>query len=384
MSMSAPPRVRRVLMTADCVGGVWTYALDLAQEFSRQGLQTLLAVMGQPLSAEQRSAVQCLPSIELVEYPCKLEWMAEPWEDVASSGVWLLDLAKSFRPDLIHLNMYSHAALPFTAPKLVVGHSCVCTWHEAVKGERAGADWEPYRAAVRQGLQAADAVTAPTDAMLTALWRNHGPFRTAPVIRNGRPLDQFKPETKAPFILSVGRFWDEEKNLRALDEVAAELAWPVYAAGACESPDGVGQAPSHVQTLGVLPGDALADWYGRAAIFAHPARYEPFGLAVLEAAMAGCALVLGDIPTLREVWGWAAVYVSPHDRDGLARALTRLIESDAERHLMSDRARRRARCFTAARMARAYRSLYERMAQGRSASGQAKLRRDLFGTQDVA
>ena len=32
-----------------------------------------------------------------------------------------------------------------------------------------------------------------------------------------------------------------------------------------------------------------------ASIYALPARYEPFGLSILEAALSGCALVLGDI-----------------------------------------------------------------------------------------
>ena len=40
------------------------------------------------------------------------------------------------------------------------------------------------------------------------------------------------------------------------------------------------------------------------------ALYEPFGLAVLEAAQAGCALVLSDIPTFRELWDGAALFVA--------------------------------------------------------------------------
>ncbi len=68
---------------------------------------------------------------------------------------------------------------------------------------------------------------------------------------------------------------------------------------------------------------------GEAAIFAHPARYEPFGLAVLEAAMAGCALVLGDIPTLRELWDGAAVFVAPGRPDRLGEALAALAADEA-------------------------------------------------------
>src|SRR3546814_4918927 len=69
----------------------------------------------------------------------------------------------------------------------------------------------------------------------------------------------------------------------------------------------------------------MAGWLGRATFFALPARYEPFGLAVLEAALSGCALVLGDIPTLRELWDGVAAFVPPGDIEALEDVLTQLI-----------------------------------------------------------
>jgi glycogen synthase len=59
-------------------------------------------------------------------------------------------------------------------------------------------------------------------------------------------------------------------------------------------------------------------------VFASPARYEPFGLAVLEAAQAGAALVLSDIPTFRELWDGAAVFLDPDDAESWAATLHRL------------------------------------------------------------
>ncbi len=56
------------------------------------------------------------------------------------------------------------------------------------------------------------------------------------------------------------------------------------------------------EAVGRLGPEEMREQYARAAIFAHPARYEPFGLSVLEAALSGCALVLGDISSLRELW----------------------------------------------------------------------------------
>ena len=41
-------------MTADCVGGVWTYALDLADALAPHGVEVQLATMGRLPDAEQR------------------------------------------------------------------------------------------------------------------------------------------------------------------------------------------------------------------------------------------------------------------------------------------------------------------------------------------
>jgi glycosyltransferase involved in cell wall biosynthesis len=99
-------------------------------------------------------------------------------------------------------------------------------------------------------------------------------------------------------------------------------------------------------------------WYAQASIFVAPSRYEPFGLAALEAALAGCALVLGDLPTLRELWTGAAMFVPPDDRDQLRQALASLIEDDERRAALGGLAKDRAASFSAARMTAAYRNVY--------------------------
>ncbi len=77
----------------------------------------------------------------------------------------------------------------------------------------------------------------------------------------------------------------------------------------------------------------------RASIYAMPARYEPFGLSILEAGLSGCALVLGDIPSLREHWDGAAAFVAPDDREALRSAIEGLIDSPARRAELGRRAR---------------------------------------------
>ncbi|KJS35035.1 MAG: hypothetical protein VR70_16520 [Rhodospirillaceae bacterium BRH_c57] len=103
-----------------------------------------------------------------------------------------------------------------------------------------------------------------------------------------------------------------------------------------------------MQALGRLSAPAVARQMARAAIFASPARYEPFGLAVLEAALSGCALVLSDIPTFRELWGGAAVFVPPDDADAWAAVLDGLTRDGSRRSVLQRKAWRRGLAYSAA------------------------------------
>src|SRR4051812_44792716 len=131
----------KLLMTTDTVGGVWTYAIELASALQSKGVEIILATMGAPLNADQNAQAHALPNLHIVESNFKLEWMQDPWEDVRAAGRWLLHLEEHFRPDIVHLNGYAHAALPFAAPIVCVAHSCVVSWWQAVKGEAAPPSW---------------------------------------------------------------------------------------------------------------------------------------------------------------------------------------------------------------------------------------------------
>lgn len=353
----------RVLMTGDTVGGVWNYALELTEALAPHGVQVTLATMGAPLTAAQRAETRRLPNLQIAESRYRLEWMDDPWADVEQAGVWLLDLAARLRPALVHLNGYAHAALPWRAPRLVVAHSCALSWWQAVRGTSPPATWDRYRQAVTDGLQAADHVIAPTQAMLHAVAQHYGPLRAAGVVPNARQAGAFRPGPKEPLILAVGRLWDEAKNIGLLATVAPRLAWPVYVAGDSRHPDGGVAALPNVHLLGRLAVDEIAPWFGRAAIYALPARYEPFGLSVLEAALAGCALVLGDIPSLRELWDGAALFVPPTDPAAWASALQGLIAAPDQRNALGQCARQRALSFTPARMAAGYLAVYARLVE---------------------
>jgi glycogen synthase len=354
----------KALLVLDTAGGVWTYGLELTEALEAHGVQVVLAALGEPLSPEQRAAALASPAERVYAFECALEWMESPWGDVERSGEWLLEVALAADVDLVHLNGYAHAALPWWAPVLVGAHSDILSWHEAVRGEPAGAEWDAYREAVAAGLRGADSVVAPTAAMLAALEANFDFAADRVVIPNSRDPRRFRPLPKEPYVLTAGRAWDEAKNVAALDRVAPRLPWPVLVAGDC----GHGRA----RRVGRLSGRRLAALLGAAAIFAEPARYEPFGLAALEAGLCGCALVLGDLPSLREVWGDAAVFVDPDDDRALELELRSLIDDPQRRRALGERARRRALEHSPERSGEAYLELYERLLAEEPLAAQAR------------
>lgn len=350
----------RILMTADTIGGVWRYTMTLCRGLAGRGVEVVLATFGAPLREEQRREVAALPNVRLHESALRLEWMEDPWEDVARGSEWLLELERATRPDVVHLNELARGALPWRAPALVVGHSCVASWWRAVHGCDPPGAFARYRAEVAAGLRGAAAVVAPTRAILEALRECHD-FAGGRVIHNSAEPRPGPPPPKEALVLAAGRVWDEGKNLLALDRAAAGLPWPVYVAGELAAPDGRSAVLRSARPLGRLPPSELAGWYGRAAIFAHPARYEPFGLAPLEAAGAGCALVLGDIPALRELWEDAARFVSPGDEGALRDALADFAADPGAAARYGRAARERARRYTPERMTAAYVDLYEEL-----------------------
>lgn len=349
----------RILMTADTVGGVWHFSVNLARALAAHGVETAIATMGQRPDRHQRAQVKSLPSVTLIESDYRLEWMQDPWHDVAKAGDWLLRLESEFQPDLVHLNNYAHGALPWRAPVVITGHSCVLSWWSNVIGEQAPETYRKYAAAVRRGLQQADAVVAPSGAMLEWLERFYGPLPAPRVIYNGiaDPIPDGLPGKKKR-LLTTGRIWDAAKNIRLLMEAAPKLDWPLWVAGENQHPDGGSVSVSGVDYLGLVPAGDLKRYYRDAGIFVLPARYEPFGLSVLEAALSGCALVLGDIPTFRELWDGAAIFVDPSEPDMLVANINQITQDQKYREQLGHRAMARARRFRLEHTVSGYLDIY--------------------------
>lgn len=358
---NASPRPLTVLMTVDTVGGVWPYAVGLCRSLPE--IRFVLATMGPRPRQSQRDEIRGLENVVLAESDFSLEWMANGAADFAESRTWLMRLIEKHDADIIHVNGYAHARLGTNLSVLVVAHSDVCSWWAAVHKCGPPSEWGDYRRAVAAGLTAASRIVAPTAAVLHDLERYYLRLSIpAAVIPNGVDLPAFPASAKRPVIVAAGRLWDDAKNLTALGAVAPQLAWPVAIAGDIEHPEGGIANLTNARLLGRLTPAEMARLLGSASIFAAPARYEPFGLAILEAAAAGCAPVLGDIPSLRENWDEAALFVDPEDPSALCSAVNALIADADELNRLQTAARYRARHFTLQRMAGAYATLYREMA----------------------
>jgi len=359
--------LRRLLMTADAVGGVWSYALDLAAALARRhDVETTLAVLGPLPNEDQRWSAGLVPGLTLVETALPLDWLAGRPAEVEAAGRRIAALAVETGAEIVQLNTPALAARAlFPVPVVAVHHSCVATWWAGVRSGPLPDDFAWRTDLVGRGLRAADAVVAPSRAFARATRQAYGLSALPQAVWNGRaapPAPEGEATEPAAFVFSAGRLWDEGKNVRALDAAAARLGVRLLLAGPLQGPNGARVAPGHALCLGNLGGESLRDCLARRPVFASTALFEPFGLAVLEAAQAGCALVLSDIPTFRELWADAAVFVPPRDEAAIAAALDRVLRDRGLRAELGEAARRRAGRYTIAAMADRMAGLYRGLA----------------------
>lgn len=354
----------RIVMTTDTVGGVWNYSLELCRALMPHHVEVHLISLGKDPSAGQIKEVNRLKNTTLYPYPFKLEWMENSTEDVKNTARKVQQFCQIIQPDLVHLNNYVDVGKIMNIPKLTVFHSCVQTWWMAVKGHRVPENWRSYLKLVQNSLNTSDMAVFPTEAIRQAACSAHRIRTRSAVIHNGRYTPGAGTTPKSKFILCTGRIWDEGKNLELLGRVAGRLPWPVYVAGQDTPPNG-SEAVSfeNLRFLGKLNSRELDYWLEGASIYVNPALYEPFGLAVLEAARAGCALVISDLKTLKEVWQEDARYFDPRDDEELTETLLHLIEENATRKKYQKKARQRALQFSVSDLGNSYFRLYKELTE---------------------
>lgn len=350
---------RRVLMTVDAIGGVWRYAMDLAAALKSNNIEVVFAGLG-PFPTDDKVA-EAGRAGKLVWLDAPLDWTVENEEAVAEVPGLIADLARREQADLLHLNLPSQAAgMETNLPIAVVCHSCVVTWFAAVRGREVPKDWQWQHRLNQKGFACADAVIAPSSSHARAMEAAYGTIGNLQVVYNASALEA-SDEPKQEFVLAAGRWWDDGKNGAVLDKAAAMTRWTVAAAGATTGPNGQTMRFRHADHRGELSHERMSALTRRAAIVASPSLYEPFGLAALEAARAGAALVLSDIPTYREIWDGAALFAEPHRSDAFADAFKTLADDPQLRAAFGRKARARSAAFSVEAQAEAMCAIYSGM-----------------------
>ncbi|MGF7147291.1 glycosyltransferase involved in cell wall biosynthesis [Sphingomonas zeicaulis] len=357
-------------MTADAVGGVWTYAADLAARLVAGGWQVTIAVLGPAASADQRARAEAT-GVTLLDTGLMPEWLAADEREARAAADAVAGLAARCQPDVVQINNPFCAIAAFDAPVLSVVHSCVATWWDAARGGALPPDLAWRAELTGTGLAASDRVVAPSAAFGHAVAQRYA-LRNAPAtVHNGRDLAAIVRRRREDFAFTAGRLWDAGKNVALLDAVAAQLDIPFEAAGATVAPHGEFVSLDALRPVGQLDAAALEARLGAQPIFVSAASYEPFGLAVLEAAHAGCALVLSDIPTFRELWGGVAQFVDQDDAAGFAAAIRALVRDPNARDAAGAAARLHARRYTATKMAEKMMMHYIALLEGNAVPGRA-------------
>lgn len=363
---------RRLLITTDSIGGVWRYSFDLAQGMRRRGWRAALGVVGPAPSARQRFCAETA-DVELLNIDAPLDWEAGDG-GVERARMTLHACANDWGADLVQINQPAYCGGAWRVPVVAALHSCVESWWRVVKHTSAPDAWRWHKEAVASGLCNADYVITPSCSfarIAAAIYGNAAPIQ---VVRNGSARAVAPAAAmRSPFVLAAGRLWDEGKNIRALDAAADSIDWPVRIAGPTAHHENNCPDLRFAEHLGELDADDMRRAQESASIFVSPSVYEPFGLAVLEAALSGAALALSDIPVFRELWGDAAAYFNPRSPAEIAAAVNGLIRNETARLDFAARARRRAQQFNlpaqADQMEAIYLGLLSPAALSREAAG---------------
>lgn len=354
----------RLLITTDTVGGVWRFAQELVDGLLEVGDSVALVSFGRLPSLAQLAECEQLfgrwgNRFWYRASDASLEWMQDNGCCFEEGALLVENVADEFGAELLHVNQFCYSAAKLDLPKIVTAHSDVLSWARACRnGVLADSVWlRRYRALVQQGLNGADAVTAPTKWMLLALGKEFHLPQKQVAIANGRSIPRYDEGPRVLRCVTAGRLWDEAKDITILGKVRSPM--PLVMAGETEC-DGVQTVTlSGVELRGALGDQDLLNLFAASTVYACTSRYEPFGLAPLEAALCGCAVVARDIDSLREVWQDGALYFG--DAEELSALLTRLAKQPEFLLEAQRRAGEQARRYTRQCMVENYRSLYASM-----------------------
>jgi glycosyltransferase involved in cell wall biosynthesis len=353
----------RLLITTDTAGGVWTFTQELATGLLQRDCSVLLVSFGRKPSAAQLRQCDTLrrdfrSSFRYVASEVPLEWM-DANEKAFSVGAELLHReAAAFAPDLLHSNQFCYGAFPLNLPRVITAHSDVLSWAKACRNESLpDTQWlRNYIAQVQAGLASADAVVAPTRWMMSALEESFTLPECRAIVPNGRAVPATFDAPRILCAVTAGRLWDEAKGISILQHVKSPI--PILIAGESQF-DSARQTQliGDSRAVGFLSEPQMLDLCRHSILYLCLSCYEPFGLAAVEAARSGCAVIARNIASQHEVWEDGALYFD--DADSLSALLDQLSRSPQLLEQVRRRSFNRSQVFSRDRMIDNYLQLYE-------------------------
>jgi glycogen(starch) synthase len=359
----------KILFTVDPLGAGWSHTAMIARALARRDEDILLMSFGAEPSPGRRAEAEA-DGVRLVHIP-----IHGPSTDsvfIATARDALKMMVDEWQPAVVQIDRCAFGDLDLEVPKLLT-----------VAADRT-ARVSRGRGPARKGLLGADAVVSPTRALAEEISRRFEYRRPISVIQPGiemgdLPVSVTATRRSKAGVMFYGRVDEKADGFDLLLDSTRLLGGevPLRIGGEGVRP----LLPGWVTDAGFFGAEERAVAFGRAEIAVLPSRDEPFGLLSIEAALSGCALLLSDIPTYRELWHGAAVLVKPEDPRALADALQSLLADARRRDECARLCRARALSgFGADRAVEEHRDVYRRIKRtwAKKAGGPPKLSEDVL------
>lgn len=178
----------KILMTTDNYGDAWYYSTELAGRLRRKGFEITLAIIGNPLSNQQKKQ---LDGIAYFNLECKLEWMSNPWPDMQIAKDWLLKILKILQPDILHMNTYSMGDISDNIPVIVNINFLGFNRWKALMHKTNHSDLQFYEEKIGETLKSAHMIIAPSNDMMKETETLFGNFKKKKLMYCGKEKPLF-------------------------------------------------------------------------------------------------------------------------------------------------------------------------------------------------
>ncbi|HET9719236.1 MAG TPA: glycosyltransferase [Solirubrobacteraceae bacterium] len=352
-------RIAHVISSPEGIGGAERVLLELLKAGAERGWEQ--RVLHPFLKGGESGLAQCCPPRDYHSAPCSR------WQQLPGLWRWIGHELFTYRPDIVHVHLFHAAVLVASLPRPFQARLLLTHHH----GSRYVEERQPAREiadrACGRRYDVVVAVSESTRRMLAD--RYHYPESKLVTIPNGwsgSPVAQARrPAHRIVCVANLRRQKGHDVLLSAFAQVVRQLPdaelllvgdGPLRA-GLSEQARRLGIERS-VQFTGAA--DDVWPLLAEADVFALASRYEPLGLAVLEAMAAGLPVVAAAVDGLTEIVedGVSGYLVPRDDPDALAKKLICLFGSPDQMRSMAMAGKTKAADYGADTMRRRYSELY--------------------------